>query len=202
MNNFTTQATKQNLQEFEAWKLAAFTAAIAERMFPNYALFSRVTEAGNADVLRMALDKVWEKLCQRGGKVNFETQLERVDAEVPNVDDYDMYGVYPALDASVAVCAAITQMEQASAEEAENIGQLSLESVATYLEVIADPELSDEELVRFINTHELMDQELEFQQQVFEQLLSMKTQQASMLDQLRQLSANEGVSNIGICDDE
>ena len=179
----TTSTDLKNscLQDFEPWQLAAFTAALAERMFPNYALFARVAEFGNAEVLRMAMDKVWDKLCQRGGKVNFETQLERVEPEIPEVENYDMYGVYPALDAAVAVCAAINQMESASAEEAANIGQLSQECVATYLEVIADPDLSDEELVRFINTHELMEQELGFQQQLLKQLQAMMKYSQSIL---------------------
>ncbi len=193
---------KDRFKQLESWQLTAFTASIAERMFPNYQLFSRVVEgSGSADVVRMALDKVWDTLCQRG-KANFETQMERVEAQVPNVEDYDMYGVYPALDAAVAVCAAINQSDNASVEEALNISQLSEECVATYLEVIAEADLSDEELVRFINTHDLMEQELDFQQQVLSALESTKTQQASVLDRLRDLAHNQGVSNIGICNDD
>ncbi len=202
MSNLTIKATRQCLQEFDDWQLGVFTTALAERMFPNFALFARVVESGGAEVVRMALDKIWDRLSQRGGKVNFETQLERVDAEVPNVDNFDMYGVYPALDAAVAACAAINQIEAASAEEALNISQLSQECVATYLEVIADPELSDEELVRFINTHELMEQELGFQQQLLEQLQRATGPTASLLDSLRELAENQGVSNIGICDED
>ncbi len=192
---------REQLKQMESWQLAAFTAALAERMYPNYQLFARVVEGGgNADVIRMALDKVWDSLCQRG-KVNFETQMERVEAQIPSVEDHDMYGVYPALDAAVAVCAAINQAESASVEEALNTSQLSEECVATYLEVIAEAELSDEQLVRFINTHELMEQELDFQRQLLETLTAASTQQATLLDQLRARAANLGVSNIGICNE-
>ncbi|MCW8885336.1 MAG: YjaG family protein [Motiliproteus sp.] len=193
---------REQLQSFQPWQLAALTAAQAERMFPNYQLFAQLVEgAGDADVVRMALDKVWDHLCQRG-KVNFETQMERVEAQIPNVEDYDMYGVYPALDAVVAVCAAINQVEKATVEEALNSAQLSEECVATYLEVIAEADLSDEELVRFINTHELMEQELDFRQQVIGKLSASDKQQAKLLDAIRDLANNEGVSNIGICEQE
>ncbi len=193
---------RDQLQTFESWQLAAFTAAQAERMLPNYQLFAQLVEgAGDAEVVRMALDKVWDHLCQRG-KANFETQMERVEEQIPNVEDYDMYGVYPALDAVVAVCAAINQVEKATVEEALNISQLSEECVATYLEVIAEADLSDEQLVRFINTHELMEQELDFRQQLIEQLAATNSQQAKVLDSIRELAENEGVSNIGICEQE
>ncbi|MEH6814627.1 MAG: YjaG family protein [Motiliproteus sp.] len=193
---------REQLKQMESWQLVAFTAALAERMFPNYQLFARVVDGGgNAEVVRMALDKVWDSLCQRG-KVNFETQMERVEAQVPDVESYDMYGVYPALDAAVAVCAAINQAENASVEEALNISQLSEECVATYLEVIAETDLSDEELVRFINSHQLMEQELTFQSELLQRLTSASTQQAGLLEKLRVLAANQGVSNIGISNDE
>ncbi len=197
-----TPTLKSSLSTFADWQLAAFTAALAERMFPNYALFARVSETGSAEVMRMALDKVWDRLSQRGARVNFETQMERVEGQIPDVDDHDMYGVYPALDAAVAICAAINQLQQASIDEALNISQLSEECVATYLEIIAEPELSDEELVRFIGTHELMQQELEFRQQLVEHLQAMQKPQASRFDALRELAANQGVSNIGICVDD
>lgn len=189
------------LEAFADWQLQVFTAGYAERMYPNYALFAQVTEGFDAQVLRMALDKVWEALAGRA-KLNIDTQLERVEAQIPEVDDFDMYGVYPALHAAVALCSALYQMNEASVEEAVNVSRLSEECVATYLEITADQELSDEQLVRFINTHELMEQERDFSQQLLDTLAAMKTPQATRIDALRELAENEGVSNIGICEQE
>lgn len=189
------------LQPFADWQLQVFTAAYAERMYPNYALFAQVTDGFDANILRLALDKVWEALAGRA-KLNTETQLERIEAQIPDVDDFDMYGVYPALHAAVALCSALYQMNEANVEEAVNVSRLSEECVATYLELVADEEFSDEQLVRFINTHELMEQEQAFGEQLLATLATMQTPQATRIDALRELAKNEGVSNIGICEQE
>lgn len=190
-----------SIRQFNEWQLATFTAAQAERMFPNFSLFANVTEAADAVVMRTALDQVWEHLCQRGN-CNIEAQLLRVEEQTPDVEQFDIYGVYPALDAAVALAATLEQLSHPSVEEAINIYQLSEECIATYLEVSADASLSDEELVRFINTHELMDQQLTFTEELIKQLLGMETPKAAVIDQLRDLAANQGVSNIGICDED
>ncbi|RDE18372.1 DUF416 family protein [Motiliproteus coralliicola] len=186
------------LKQLNDQQLSAFCAAISERLLPNYALFSQVAEFGNTQTLRTALDKIWDRLCNRCGAVNFETQMEKVDAVVPDPEDFDMYGVYPALDTCVALITTLNQMVEASHQDARQTSQLSLQGIETYLELIADAELSDEQLVRFINTHELIEQELEFQESLIDQLLQKASPDAATLDKIRTQAANDGVSNIGI----
>ncbi len=190
-----------SLKQLNDWQLAAFCAAVSERLLPNYVLFSRVAEFGDIQVLRTALDKVWDRLSNRCGSVNFETQMEKVDAVIPEPDDFDMYGVYPALDACVALITTLNQMVEASYQDARQISQLALQCIETYLEVIADAELSDEELVRFINTHPLLEIEQQFQDSIIEQLLRSAKVNIALLDSIRLEASNKGVSNIGICDD-
>lgn len=190
-----------SLKQLNDWQLATFCAAVSERLFPNYALFSQVAEFGDAQVLRTALDKVWDRLSNRCGAVNFETQMEKVDAVIPEPDDFDMYGVYPALDTCVALITTLNQMVEASYQDARQISQLSLQGIETYLEVIADAELSDEDLVRFINTHPLIEIEQQFQDQLVEQLSRSAKVNIALLDSIRADANNDGVSNIGICAD-
>jgi uncharacterized protein YjaG (DUF416 family) len=190
-----------DLKQLNDWQLATFCAAVSERLFPNYLLFSRVSEFGDSQILRTALDKVWDRLSNRCGSVNFETQMEKVDAVIPEPEDFDIYGVYPALDACVALIATLNQMIEASHQDARQISQLSLKGIETYLEVIADAELSDEELVRFINSHPLIEIEQQFQDNLIEQLMSNANVNVALLDSIRLQASNEGVSNIGICDD-
>ncbi len=189
------------LKQLNDWQLTAFCAALSERLLPNYALFSQVTEFGDTRVLRTALDKIWDRLTNRCGSVNFETQMAKVDAVIPELDDFDMYGVYPALDACVALISTLNQMIETSYQDARQTSQLSLQCIETYLEVIADSALSDEDLVRFINTHELIEAEQQFQKHLIEQLSSCTKPDNRVLDQLRIEAANDGVSNIGISND-
>ncbi|MEH6651060.1 MAG: YjaG family protein [Motiliproteus sp.] len=186
------------LKELNDWQLAAFCAALTERLLPNYQLFAQVSEFGDGRVLRNALDKVWDRLTNRCGAVNFETQMEKVDAVIPEPDDFDMFGVYPALDSCVALISTLNQMVEASYQDCRQLSQLSLQGIETYLEVIADAELSDEELVRFINTHPLIEIETQFQQSLIDQLLSTSKPDNKVIDAMRGEASNEGVSNIGI----
>ena len=44
------------------WQQVAFSAAIIERMLPNYLMFSEVENTGDGKVLRNQLDLVWQWL--------------------------------------------------------------------------------------------------------------------------------------------
>ncbi|WP_157618701.1 DUF416 family protein, partial [Vibrio sp. HI00D65] len=70
-----------------------------ERMYPNYAMFCENTEFAEARIYRDVLDSIWEILTVKTAKVNFERQLEKVEELFPSADDFDFYGVYPAMDA-------------------------------------------------------------------------------------------------------
>ena len=65
----------------------------------------------------------------------------------------------------------------------------------------ADDQISDEELVRYINTHELMQQEDDFQAVILE-ILQDDISRTEALSELRELAHNDGYSNLGICDSE
>lgn len=192
---------KSQLADLQDWQLAAFSAALTERMFPNFALFSRLVEFGNAQQLRQILNGVWDKLGNTGAKMNFEVQLDKVEANMPDLEEFTMYGAYPANDAVIALYSTLNVVLVADRDEAANIANLSRECVATFIEVSeADDQLSDEEVVRLINTHEMMEQEEAFQEEVLSRITSAKKANAQLIKDLRQLAHNEGVSNIGVSD--
>ncbi|MBA4503604.1 YjaG family protein [Marinobacterium marinum] len=191
------------LETLEPWQLTAFSAALTERMFPNFALFARLVEFGDAAKLRQILDGVWDSLAGTGAKMNFEVQLDAVEANMPDLDEYDMYGAWPALDAVVALNATLNCILEKDLSVAASIGQLSRECVATFLEVTqGDDQMSDEELVKLINLHELMQAEDAFRDEVLERLRGQKHANPDFIASLRGLARNEGVSNIGISDEE
>ena len=197
------QSTNPQLFELQDWQLVAFSAALSERMFPNFALFSRLVEFGNAQQLRQIQNGVWDKLANTGAKMNFEVQLDKVEANIPDLEEFSMYGAFPANDAVVALYSTLNVVLVADAEEAANIANLSRECVATFIEVSeADDQLSDEDVVRLINTHEMMEQEEAFQEEVLARITAAKKANKELITELRALAHNEGVSNIGITDSE
>ncbi|MGH1462873.1 MAG: YjaG family protein [Neptuniibacter sp.] len=195
------QGFDKEFYDLNDWQLAAFCAAISERMFPNFALFSRLMEFGDAEQMRRVLDGVWGYLGNTGAKMNFEVQLDNVDANMPNLDAFDMYGASPALDAVVALYSTLNSVIAADAGEVISVANMSRESVATFIEISADDQISDDELVRYINTHELMQQEDDFQAAIIE-IIHDDISRSEALKELRELAHNDGYSNIGICDSE
>ncbi|WP_299200371.1 YjaG family protein [uncultured Amphritea sp.] len=189
---------ENELKALDGWQLSAFSVAVTERMFPNFALFSTLLEFGDRNQVRSILDGVWNKLGNTGAKMNFEVQQVNVEENMPDLEAFDMYGASPALDAMVALYSTINCLLEPNHTEAANIGNLSLECVATFIEVTADADISDEELLHYIAHHEMMLQEESFQEEVISRLKGMKSASASAIGELKRLAANEGVSNIGV----
>ena len=172
------------LKDMQDWQQTAFSAALCERIFPHYALYDSL------------LEQVWKQLSLRGN-MNAETQLSKVEAIIHNEED-ESFGAGLAFDALVALMATLHCVSHASYEDAASVAHLSRESVAKFVELHAEDDLSDEQLIRHISTHDLMVQELAFQADVMGLLMSQNVAKSSQIDQLKSMSMADGVSNIGI----
>tara|TARA_B110000238_G_scaffold24200_1_gene23474 strand:- start:92 stop:652 length:561 start_codon:yes stop_codon:yes gene_type:complete len=178
------------------WQQTAFSAALCERIFPHYALYDSLLETNQVSIARTALDQVWKQLSLRGN-MNAETQLTKVEAIIHGDED-ESFGAGLAFDALVALMATLHCVDNACFEDAASVAHLSRESVAKFVELHAEDDLSDEQLIRHIETHELMLQELAFQTDVMQLLNSQNVAKSSQIDQLKSMSMADGVSNIGI----
>ena len=90
----------KRLENLATWQHLTFMACLCERMYPNYHLFCQISEQPqNAKVYHNILNLVWEYLTVKDTKINFENQLEKFEDIIPDVNDYQCYGVIPALDA-------------------------------------------------------------------------------------------------------
>jgi uncharacterized protein YjaG (DUF416 family) len=194
-----TLLLEPQIKELDKPKLVAFCAAIAQRQFPNFALFSHLVEFGDAKKMANILDGIWQSLVPGGAKMNFELQLNKVETNMPDLDAYDMYGVAPALDAMTCLHATVTCILEGEYEEAVTIASVSRETVASFIEVSeGDNQMSDDQIMRLISNHQLMEQEDDFQAEVIERLQYAKTLDKEFIAQLKEFSTNQGFSNIGI----
>ena len=184
------------LRDMQDWQQTAFSAALCERIFPHFALYDSLLETNQVSVARTALDQVWKQLSLRGN-MNAETQLTKVEAIIHGDED-ESFGAGLAFDALVALMATLHCVDNACFEDAASVAHLSRESVAKFVELHAEDDLSDEQLIRHIETHELMLQELAFQTDVMTLLISQNVAKSSQIDQLKSMSMADGVSNIGI----
>ena len=186
----------KRLENLATWQHLTFMACLCERMYPNYHLFCEITEQPqNAKVYHNILNLVWEYLTVKEANINFENQLEKLENIIPDVNDYDFYGVVPALDACEGVAEVLhTIIAGASLEQAVKVSQLSLGTVASYLETEYDRTLSEVEL----KESDLIQQELDVQWQLYRALKEAERHDVELISDLKNALREEVVSNICI----
>ena len=186
----------KRLENLATWQHLTFMAYLCERMYPNYHLFCQITEQPqNAKVYHNILNLVWEYLTVKEANINFENQLEKLENIIPDVNDYDFYGVVPALDACEGLAEVLhTIIAGASLEQAVKVSQLSLGTVASYLETEYDRTLSEVEL----KESDLIHQELDVQWQLYRALKEAERHDVELISDLKNALREEAVSNICI----
>lgn len=186
----------KRLENLATWQHLTFMACLCERMYPNYHLFCEITEQPqNARIYHNILNLVWEYLTVKEANINFENQLEKLENIIPDVNDYDFYGVVPALDACEGLAEVLhTIIAGASLEQAVKVSQLSLGTVAGYLETEYDRTLSEVEL----KESDLIQQELDVQWQLYRALKEAERHDVELISDLKNALREEAVSNICI----
>ena len=176
------------LAKLNQWQQLAFCSALCERSFPNYELFCEL-EGLDASSSRKILNKVWEFLRgQLKSLKNMEKQLESLTDLIPSPEEYDQYGVYPAMDTLLALQSCVQAILDSSIGDAENIQNLMRERLA---EVLDMQEISQSE-------SELWQRQLDLESNVYD-LITSKTSHADMVKALIPMSKDEGISSLGIC---
>ena len=187
----TKLSTFAQVRALEGADAIAFSAALLQRMVPNYQLFCELTEFAEPDTLSKCLGLIWESLCSPKSKINFATQLEKVEEATPDVSDYDSFGVYPALDAAIAMSSAINLIMKVDPHGAVVVSKLSQGSVEAYL--LASGEATEDD----VKIHPLMQFEIAIQQELLD-AVTTKAPMTQKVAKLKIIAASEGISNIGL----
>ena len=187
----TKLSTFAQVRALEGADAIAFSAALLQRMVPNYQLFCELTEFAEPDTLSKCLDLIWESLCSPKSKINFATQLEKVEEATPDVSDYDSFGVYPALDAAIAMSSAINLIMKVDPQGAVVVSKLSQGSVEAYL--LASGEATEDD----VKVHPLMQFEIAIQQELLD-AVTTKAPMTQKVSKLKTIAASEAISNIGL----
>ena len=186
----------KRLENLESWQHLTFMAALCERMAPNFKLFCQMNElSAEAKTYQNILNLVWEYLTVKDAKINFENQLEKLEMIIPDVNDYESFGVVPALDA----CQALAEILHAiiageTLERAVEMSLISLGTVTSLLETETGRDWSDTEL----KESEDIQAELDVQWQVYRLLKECEKRDIELILDLKNEIRAEGISNIGI----
>ena len=186
----------KRLENLESWQHLTFMAALCERMAPNFKLFCQMNElSAEVKTYQNILNLVWEYLTAKDAKINFENQLEKLETIIPDVNDYESFGVVPALDA----CQALAEILHAiiageTLERAVEMSLISLGTVTSLLETETGRDWSESEL----KENEDIQAELDVQWQVYRLLKECEKRDIELILDLKNEIRAEGISNIGI----
>ena len=153
------------LERLESWQHVTFMACLCERMYPNYAMFCQQTGFGDGQ------------------------------EAIPSADDFDLYGVYPAIDACVALSELVhSRLSGETLEHAVEVSKTSITTVAMLEMTQAGREMSDEEL----KENPAVEQEWDIQWEIFRLLAECEERDIELIKGLRADLREAGESNIGI----
>ncbi len=184
------------LEKFEPWQQITFMACLCERMYPNYALFCQNTEFAESRVFRDILDSVWELLTVKNAKVNFERQLEKLEELIPSADDFDLYAVYPAIDACVGLSTLLHGLLDRDYlfDNMLKLSQQSVETVAQLEEAQGADSITNDNQ----KENEAVCEEWDVQWAIFRPLREATERDIELIKDLRNELREEGISNIGV----
>ncbi|WP_110456497.1 YjaG family protein [Shewanella algidipiscicola] len=188
----------KRLKALELEQKKLFAIALCQRMYPNYQLFSEVCEFGDPQVLDTALNLLWQSMYDKKLKLNIDIYLERLDLNTPEPSDFDVYGVYPAMDAAVALTSLLSALQSKVEDDIINISKLSSSTVANYIEATIEDEMDEATLDEFIFNHPVMVEEKELQASLLDIIEQNPKISADFVKGLRKEIIEAGVSNIGI----
>lgn len=184
------------LEKLESWQHITFMTALVERMYPNYAVFCEQTDFANPQFFRNLLDTVWEILTVKNAKIDFESQLEKLEPLIPNAKDHEIYLVYPAIDACVALSTLIHTLldKDLMMESVIKISQQSVVSVAQLEEAQNGIEITNDNQ----KSIESVCAEWDVQWEIFRVLREAEVRDIEMIKGIRNEIRADGVSNLGL----
>jgi len=191
VNNF------QRIRELSKKQQSILSLMLLERMKPNYQLFVEVTGFEQPYELDNLINSLWQRTLVAGSKVNLSVMENKIEEMTPDVQEFDMYGVYPAVYFCTALLTYINGEASEDEYDAVAVAKISQGAIVHLIEYQAESELDNAE----IREHELMQLEMAFLTEAMDWLETVKLKKADATDIQRralELAFAAGITNIGI----
>ncbi|WGL98179.1 DUF416 family protein [Arsenophonus sp. aPb] len=183
------------LAKLNSWQHITFMACLCERMYPNYQLFCKQTSFLNPIRYRIILDLIWESLIIKDSKIDFDNQLEKLEEIIPVANNFDIYGVHPAIDACIALSEIIhSYLSGETLDGAIEVSKISIRTIAMFEMTRTGKEMSDEELKELLTIEE----EWDIQWEIYRLLTACGERDVALIKGLKSDLREVGISNIGI----
>ena len=184
------------LDEMSIWQQSLFSLILASRMSPNLYLYCNLSQDTDLrEAFRKAIDAMWVYHTDKNNHVSLDIVHDDLEKVMPVPDPEGSYGAYPAFDACQALVLAIEAITEKNGDEALNASNISVCTVAKFLEVQEERSISDDEL----RERKLMEEEMDFQVELLSRL--RRKRESSWIQELYEEFCNVTCSNIGISSD-
>ncbi len=182
----------EQLNNLQSWQQSVFCMALAQHSVLHFHLFSEAIASEHAQTIDNLNQLFWEKMTQKGAKINLTIQQDRFEEIIPDAREFDFYGVYPALDHCVILSCVFNSFLTDSKDEALNASQTSFATIASFIELQSETEVDESTLLE----QPLIQSELSFQQVLLEKLNNQRSPE--LIKSIRQFVIDFGVTNLGI----
>lgn len=189
---------RKGLKQLGSWRQFAFLLALAERGYPNFALFADIVDGAHRTRFRELLDTAWSMLERKDHGQDVFRLLTRLESVQPDPEAHDFYGVIPALNAWQLLEQAFLCHVNEDKERCEPGAQLAMDTVVSFVEMTEGEGLDEDALVRLLDDNELVEIEQNFQQMLVKELQGCRKPSPGFIDHIRGMAANRGVSNLGL----
>lgn len=195
---------KQLAQEVGALPLqhrVAFAASCCERLLPNYRAFTAIEHWGNPQLLRQALDEVWNFL--QGEAIpeeRIQILTQEIYAVIPDSEDFSSLFADLAIDAGAAIVYTLQMCVDGDIQRVLWVSRASTNTVYQYLGATTDPKTQvhqeDHKFEAWIWKTPLMVAELEKQWRDLQTLKARQVFDPVFLEEVRTSSRVLGVQPI------
>lgn len=185
------------LEKLNTWQLRTFMVCLCERMYPNYQFYQKHVggDEEHCKLYKNLLDLVWETLTVKNAKINFDSQLEKLEEIIPTLTDESPYSISPAIDACQALSELIhSYISGEIVPHAVKISSISAQTVAEFEMTKADQVLNEETLTQF---QPVID-EFDIQWEIFRVIRAESDYNIELIRSLKYEIREELISNIGI----
>lgn len=186
------------VSQLQGWRECAFLLSLAERSFPNYALFADAVGLKTGGKMRQLLNLAWDMLQKDVADAAIPQLLSKLESLCPSVEEYDAYGVYPAVDFCQLLEQALLNRLNPNKHRATEASQLATRTVMDFVEMSEGEGLDENELVSVFEHHPLLKDDKLFQRDTVLALKKQRSPTETFLAELQAGAANGGVSNLGI----
>jgi len=188
---------RESLEEMNFNKQLVFAYLTCERFFPNCVYFSGNFSFGNPNILREAIDLVYNSIFQEASfdKQNIEQYLQIIYQNIPNTNDFSTFYATIAMYSGGIIYESVNLLKKTEIEKKlTDIVTMSTDAIDCFIQVRDDMDFEDESFEEKILNHPLMQTERFLQNGIISYLNKIDTITLSDVNTLLQLQEKSAIT--------